>query len=69
MTDLEMLLHLLNKSGRLYDKVNLIDKTIVQVYVFEGRAQFEFNVRGDLEEDWDNSAITTWISAGGYLYE
>lgn len=69
MTDLQMVEHLLKKTGRLYDKVELVDKTIIQVYVFEGRLQFEFNINGDLEEDWDNGSFTTWISAGGYMYD
>ena len=69
MTDLQMVEHLLKKTERLYDKVDLADKTIIQVYVFEGRLQFEFNINGDLEEDWDNTSFTTWISAGGYIYD
>ena len=67
MTDLDMLRHLLKKTGRLYDEVTQINRTIIQVYVFEGRVQFEFDVYGNLEEDWDNGSYTTWISAGGYI--
>ena len=69
MTDLDMLRHLLKKTGRLYDEITQINRTIIQVYVFEGRVQFEFDVHGNLEEDWDNASITTWISAGGYIYD
>lgn len=67
MTDLDMLRHLLKKTGRLYDEVTQINRTIIQVYVFEGRVQFEFDVYGNLEEDWNNDSYTTWISAGGYI--
>ena len=35
MTDLAMLEHLLNKTGRVYDKVELVNKTIVQIHSFD----------------------------------
>lgn len=69
MTDLAMLEHLLNKTGRIYDKVEVFDKTIIQIHSFDGRTEFDFDKDGNLVEGWDNSAVTTWISEGAYLYD
>lgn len=69
MTDLAMLEHLLDKTGRMYDKVELDNKTIIQIHSFDGRTEFDFDKDGNLVEEWDNSAVTTWISEGAYLYE
>ena len=69
MTDLMMLKHLLNKTGRIYDEFSDENKTIIQVHSFDGRTEFDFDAEGNLVEDWDNSAITTWISEGAYIYE
>ena len=69
MTDLDMLKHLLKKTGRLYDEVTQINRTIIQVHSFDGRTEFDFDKYGNLVEDWDNSSVTTWISEGAYIYE
>ena len=68
MTDLMMVEHLLNKTGRVYDKVTTENKTIIQIHCFDGRLEFRFDLQGNLEEDWDNTAYTTWISNGAYIY-
>lgn len=69
MTDLDMLKHLLNKTGRIYDEYSDENKTIIQVHSFDGRTEFDFDKEGNLVEDWDNSAVTTWISEGAYIYD
>ena len=69
MTDLDMLRHLLKKTGRLYDEVTQVNRTIIQVHSFDGRTEFDFDKDGNLVEDWDNASMTTWISAGGYIYD
>ena len=69
MTDLMMLKHMLKKTGRLYDEYSDETRTIIQVHSFDGRTEFDFDAEGNLVEDWDNSAITTWISEGAYIYE
>ena len=66
MTDLMMLEHLLKKTGRVFDKVEEDNKLIIQVHCFEGRVEFDFDAEGNLEEDWDNSSVTTWLSGGCY---
>ena len=68
MTDLMMLKHLLRKTGRIYNEFSAENKTIIQVHSFDGRIEFDFDKEGNLVEDWDNSAITTWISEGAYIY-
>lgn len=70
-TDLEMLMALLNKSGRLYDEEvqKDLNKTIIQIHVGDFRMQWEFDsTTGELIEDWDNHAVTTWLT-GGYYYD
>lgn len=69
MTDLDMLRHLLKKTGRLYDEVTQTSRTIIQVHSFDGRTEFDFDKDGNLVEDWDNSSVTTWISEGAYIYD
>ena len=69
MTDLDMLRHLLKKTGRLYDEVTQVNRTIIQVHSFDGRTEFDFDKDGNLVEDWDNSSVTTWISEGAYIYD
>ena len=69
MTDLMMLEHLLQKTGRVYDKSEEDNRIIVQVHCFDGRVEFDFDANGNLKEDWDNPCITTWISEGAYLYD
>ena len=69
MTDLDMLVHLLKKSGRIYDRFDKDDKTIIQIHVADIRYEFDFDSEGFLEEDWDNDCLTSWISEGAYLYD
>lgn len=69
MTDLEMLETLLNKTGRIYDKHTTATKTIIQIHVANIRHEWLFDMQGNVVDDWDNSAYTTWISEGAYLYE
>ena len=69
MTDLMMLKHLLKKTGRIYDEYSDENRTIIQVHSFDGRTEFDFAKEGNLVEDWDNSAFTTWISEGAYIYD
>ena len=68
MNDLMMLEHLLKKTGRKYDKLEDTCKIVIQVYCFDGRVEFDFDLDGNLEEDWDNSSVSTWLS-GGYYYD
>ena len=69
MTDLDMLRHLLNKTGRIYNEYSDENRTIIQVHSFDRRTEFDFDKDGNLVEDWDNPCITTWISEGAYLYD
>ena len=66
MTDLEMLLALLNKANRKFDMISDDKSTVVQIHCFEGRLEFNFDSQGNLEEEWDNSAPTTWLTGGAY---
>ena len=66
MTDLMMLEHLLMKTGRLYDKVEENNKIIIQVHCFNERFEFDFDADENLEEEWENPNMTTWLSGGAY---
>ena len=69
MTDLDMLKHLLKKTGRIYDEYSDENRIIIQVHSFDERTEFDFDKDGNLIEDWDNSSVTTWISEGAYIYD
>lgn len=69
LTDLDMLRHLLKKTGRIYNEYSDENRTIIQVHSFNGRTEFDFDKKGNLVEDWDNSSVTTWISEGAYIYD
>lgn len=65
MTDLDMLRHLLNKSGRLFDEVTNSNGTVtLQVRFSDFRQQWEFDAEGNLTEEWDNPHESQWIVGG-----
>ena len=71
MNDLEMLLSLLDKSGRVYDTIKHPDKDkmIVQIHISNTRHQWEFDSNtGELIEEWDNPHTSQWISEGWGRY-
>ena len=62
MTELEMLKHLLHKSGRQFDEVlNSNGITIIQVHFSDFRQQWEFDFGGNLIEEWTNTIESLWI--------
>ncbi len=62
MTDLDMLRHLLNKSGRIfYEETDSSDRVTIQVSFFDFRQQWDFDAEGNLLEEWVNPDISHWI--------
>ncbi len=62
MTELEMLRHLLNKSGRIfYEITDSHDRVTIQVSFSDFRQQWDFDTDGNLTAEWVNSNPSTWI--------
>lgn len=62
ITDLEMLRHLLNKSGRpFYESKNPNGTVTIQVSFPDFRQQWDFDAEGGLTEEWCNPNESQWI--------
>ena len=61
MTELEMLKHLLQKSGRTFDECTNTNGTVsIQIHFNDIRWQWDFEADGTLIEEWENPCESLW---------
>lgn len=69
MTELEMLKHLLRKSGRTFDECTNTNGTVsIQIHFNDSRWQWDFEADGTLIEEWENPHESQWISEQWRFY-
>lgn len=69
MTELEMLKHLLQKSGRTFDECTNTKGTVsIQIHFNDTRWQWDFEADGTLIEEWENPHESQWVSEQRRFY-
>ena len=62
MNDLDMLRHLLKKSGRIfYEVTDSKNRVTIQVSFSDFRQQWDFDADGNLTDEWVNPNTSDWI--------